>query len=179
MVARRWRISLLVFNLTSHLYASELHTFREIPYVLVPMHYSLFSLLYIVTSFPSILFVVLTDPIDGNLCQQLLRLNILSSHIKNCLIDLLRVSHHSSHRFLYSKKKAKSSSDAICTNRTTFWYSVKSEMINCDTFTIPLLWLLFTELPPLGFAQFKIQLFLSLWNGIPTGHLLCCTISLA
>ena len=43
-------------------------------------------------------------------------------------------------------------------------------MINCDTFTIPLLWLLFTELPPLGFAQFKILLFLSLWNGIPTGH---------
>ena len=95
MVACRCRISLFVFNLTSHLHASELNTCREIPYVLAPMHYSLFSLLYIVTSFPSILFVVLTDPINGNLCQQisLLRLNILSSHIKNCLIDLLRVSH--------------------------------------------------------------------------------------
>ena len=95
MVACRCRISLFVFNLTSHLHASELNTCREIPYVLAPMHYSLFSLLNIVTSFPSILFVVLTDPINGNLCQQisLLRLNILSSHIKNCLIDLLRVSH--------------------------------------------------------------------------------------
>ena len=41
MVACRYGISLHVFNSTSHPWATELNTWREIPYLRAPMYYSL------------------------------------------------------------------------------------------------------------------------------------------
>ena len=43
MVACRYGISLLVFNSTSHSWAIELNTRREIPYLPAPMYYSLYT----------------------------------------------------------------------------------------------------------------------------------------
>ena len=47
MVACRYGISLIVLNSTSHSWAIELNTRREIPYLRAPMYYSLFIFLLI------------------------------------------------------------------------------------------------------------------------------------
>ena len=53
------------------------------------------SLNLLCNKFPLFCLQFLTDPINTNLCQQFLRLNILLSRVQSCLIDLVRVAHGS------------------------------------------------------------------------------------